>query len=198
MVFMMILLLSNAITAQEGKEENIPQMQTLVLFDFSKSDKSWSNIDDTVMGGVSSSRMRVQEGSAVFEGEVSLENNGGFASVRSGRITRELSGYEGVRLRVKGDGKKYQFRIRTTTAYDGPSYQATFQAEKGAWVEIDLPFAGFAAAFRGRPLPDYPALDPEKIATMGFLIAEKQAGPFHLEIGWIKAYRIDDSVATEQ
>lgn len=159
------------------------------LFDFRVPDEAWRNVDDSVMGGVSSSRMRIEDDVAVFEGELSLQNNGGFASVRSDLLDKDLTGFEGVRLRVKGDGKRYQLRIRTDRAFDGPSHQMTFETKKDVWIEVDLPFPKFFAAFRGRQLPDHPPIDAAKIKTMGFLIADKQEGDFRLEIDWVKAYR---------
>lgn len=159
------------------------------LFDFESTDKPWGNIDDGVMGGVSASRMRISDGVAVFEGTLSLENNGGFASVRSEVLPQNLAGCEGIRLRIQGDGKVYQFRIRTTAAFDGPSYQMRFETKKDEFIEVDLPFSGFTAVFRGRPLPDHPKLDPAKIATLGFMISEKQEGPFTLKVDWIRAFR---------
>jgi monofunctional biosynthetic peptidoglycan transglycosylase len=175
-------------SADKGRDISVK-----TLFDFRLSDEPWRNVDDSVMGGVSSSRMRIEDEVAVFQGELSLENKGGFASVRSDLLDKDLTGFEGVRLRVKGDGKKYQLRIRTDRAFDGPSHQMTFKTEKDAWIEIDLPFSEFFAAFRGRPLPDHPPIDAAKIKTMGFLIADKQEGDFRLEIDWVKAYRGTES-----
>jgi NADH dehydrogenase [ubiquinone] 1 alpha subcomplex assembly factor 1 len=40
--------------------------------------------------------------------------------------------------------------------------------------------------FRGRVLSGEPPLDPAKVTSVGFLIADKQDGPFRLEVAWIK------------
>ena len=162
-------------------------MKTIV--DFEAGTPPWRNVDDVVMGGVSSSRMRMDEAAAIFEGELSLENQGGFASVRSEPLASGLGGFEGIRLRVKGDGKRYEFHIHTSDGFDGAGYHLAFETERAAWTEVDLPFESFTATYRGRELPDYPPIDAEKIRVLGFLIADKQAGPFRLEIDWIKGYR---------
>ena len=159
------------------------------IVDFGADSSPWRSVDDDVMGGISSSRMRIEGDAAVFEGRLSLENNGGFASVRSGILQQDLGGHKGIRLRVKGDGQKYQFRIRTDSAFDGPSYQMTFQTRSEEWIEVELPFSEFMAAYRGRQLPDHPPIDSGNIATVGFLIADKQEGDFRLIIDWVKAYR---------
>lgn len=165
---------------------------TISIVDFGRDTSVWRSVDDVVMGGVSSSRMRTVGDAAVFEGTLSLENNGGFASVRSERLQADLTGCEGVRIRVRGDGNRYQFRIRSNAALDGPSHQLTFETRADEWFEVELPFSMFTAAYRGRPLPDYPPIDAGEIATVGFLIADKQEGEFRLEIDWVKAYRHED------
>ena len=190
------LLVSGSVHAYEKTDPEIPAMvDTIDLFEFRFPEEPWTNIDDVVMGGVSSSRMRFEDACAIFEGELSLENNGGFASVRSKGVQADLDDFAGIRLRINGDGNTYQLRIRTNANYDGPSYQVTFETRSEEWTEIDLPFADFKASFRGRSLPDYPKLDPSKISTFGILITDKQEGPFKLNIDRIKAYRVDAGIA---
>ena len=68
---------------------------TWLLFDFGDpaAVTEWNAIDDRVMGGVSGSRLRHDPtGHAVFEGSVSLERNGGFASIRSRPADRARHG----------------------------------------------------------------------------------------------------------
>lgn len=160
-----------------------------VIFDFQAGSEPWRSIDDVVMGGVSHSTMAIEDGSAVFRGVVSLENNGGFASVRSEPADHDLSVFDGLVLRVRGDGKRYAFRLRTTASFDGPSYQAVIEPAAGIWQEITVPFRDFDPVFRGRRLPDHPPLDPGEVKTFGLLIADRQAGPFQLEIVWISGFR---------
>jgi hypothetical protein len=123
-----------------------------------------------------------------FAGRVSLENNGGFASIRSPAGRHDLAGYSGIALRVKGDGRSYKLNLRTGDAFDGVQYQASFIAP-AEWSEIELPFASLVPRFRGRPVVDAPPLDPARIVTFGFLISDRQAGNFALDIARIGAYR---------
>ena len=165
-------------------------MSTKLIIDFKKDSTPWYPVNDSVMGGISSSRMMMEDDAATFKGTVSLENNGGFASVRSDRLDIDLAGFEGIRLRVKGDGKKYQFRIYVGSRFsDGPSYQATFETKKDTWIEVELPFRDFFAAFRGRRLWTYPPLSADEIKRMGILIASEQTGSFRINIDWIKAFK---------
>ncbi len=159
------------------------------FFDFQAATNlpAWEVVNDDVMGGVSTSRLRVSTNGAVFSGVVSLENNGGFASIRSAPVRENLTGFTAFVLRVRGDGRSYKFSARTGAGFDTPLYQCSFTTKQGEWEEHRLAFSDFVPTFRGRVLTDGPALNPAKINSVGFLISDKQAGPFRLEIGWIKA-----------
>lgn len=165
----------------------------MVIFEFQNSTdaQQWRTINDTVMGGVSSSSFRTPgNGIAEFRGYVSLENYGGFASVRSRPSFRDLSAYEGIALRVRGDGKSYKLGLTTDTSWNAVMYQASFETVAGEWVEVKLPFKSCCTPqFRGREVTDAPALDPSRILQISLMISEKQEGPFGLEIDWISAYK---------
>ena len=67
----------------------------------------WYRVNDSVMGGLSQSNLRVTDKVAYFEGQLSLKNNGGFASVRRvGPVTLE-SGTAPILIEIKGDGRSY-------------------------------------------------------------------------------------------
>jgi NADH dehydrogenase [ubiquinone] 1 alpha subcomplex assembly factor 1 len=166
-------------------------VQEWMVFDFEEPTdaEGWRVVNDTVMGGVSQSRIEAgANGTAVFAGTVSLENSGGFASVRSPAVEHDRAGYEGIALRVRGDGKGYKLTIRTDGRFDGVYYQAPVQTEPGAWQELRVPFSRFVPTFRGRRVEGAPKLDLARIQSLGFMISDRQAGPFRLEIDWIKAY----------
>ena len=160
---------------------------TLVDFSAPGEAQRWTAIDDRVMGGVSESRLRAAEGgTCVFEGELSLENNGGFASVRSGERAGLSEDATALVLRVRGDGKTYQLRLRTTAAFDGPSYTAAFETVAGEWTDVRLELADFRCVFRGRDVAGAPALSPGDVRTFGLMLSDGQVGPFALELDWIR------------
>jgi monofunctional biosynthetic peptidoglycan transglycosylase len=162
-----------------------------MLYDFSdpQAVEDWRAINDGVMGGVSSGGIfATDEGTVLFAGRVSLENNGGFASVRSRPRRWDLGEHSGIEIRFRGDGRRYKLNLRTDSAFDGVMYRAAFETREGEWQTLRVPFAEFGASFRGRPVPDAPRLDPARVASVGLLISDKQAGPFRLEIGSIAAY----------
>jgi NADH dehydrogenase [ubiquinone] 1 alpha subcomplex assembly factor 1 len=162
------------------------------LFDFQATPNSpaWEVVNDDVMGGVSTSQFQVQtNGGAVFSGTVRLENNGGFASVRSAPVRTNLTDHAAFVLRVRGDGRSFKFSVRTGAGFDATLYQCRFTTKPGAWEEHRLAIKDFVATFRGQVLTGELPLNPAKVTSVGFLISDKQAGPFRLEIAWIKASR---------
>jgi monofunctional biosynthetic peptidoglycan transglycosylase len=166
---------------------------TFLLLNFQAAEElgNWVIVNDGVMGGLSQGSMVLSDdNNAVFQGVVSLENNGGFTSTRTIPRAYALGGYDGVLLRVKGDGKRYQFRVRTNDRFDGISYRYHFGTEADKWITVRVPFAGCVPVFRGRILSDVKALAPKQIQQIGFLISDKQKGPFKLEIRRIEAYRM--------
>jgi hypothetical protein len=160
------------------------------IFDFSSPETAdlFHPIDDQVMGGISSSRLLPEGDHAVFSGEVSLENFGGFASVRSYPDRFDLSGFEGIELEVSGDGKTYKFSVTTDLRVDAVVYRARFTPPADRYSVIRIPFRDFQPTFRGDVVSDAPPLDPSKISTFGFLISDRQEGNFRLEMRKISAY----------
>jgi hypothetical protein len=164
-----------------------PSAKTLFDFASPTTAPAWRVVNDDVMGGVSAGAFRVSNGVAVFTGVVSLENNGGFASVRSLPAHPDLAGCDAFVIRVRGDGRRYKFTVRSDRRFDGPIYQASFPTKQGEWEELHLPMKDFVPTFHGRLLSGEPPLNPAKVASVGFLISDKQAGPFQLAVTWIKA-----------
>jgi monofunctional biosynthetic peptidoglycan transglycosylase len=159
----------------------------------------WRVVDDGVMGGLSQGKREIsKDGILRFFGTLSLENNGGFSSLRTGEVKLDLSGAEGVMLRVKGDGRTYQLRLGTDAEYRGNemSFQAGFPTTKGEWTEVKVPFKRFVGSWRGTALPDK-TLDPSKIRRLGLQLADKKEGPFELHVDWIRAYGGDDITAVD-
>jgi hypothetical protein len=162
----------------------------MIRFDRPESLAGWHAINDTVMGGVSDSRIGYDPaGHAVFSGTVSFANNGGFASVRGRVIEPCRDNIMACELTVRGDHKTYKLSLRVGPEFDGVSYQARFQAPPRDWTRIRLQVKDFLPSWRGRAVTDAPLLDPTKIQQIGFLIADRQEGPFRLEIRSIKALR---------
>ena len=159
-------------------------MPSNVLFNLNKDldITKWMIVNDYVMGGISTATFDINiSKNGLFKGEVSLENNGGFASVRHHFETMDISskGYSKIQLRIKGDGKAYQFRIKATAAQRF-SYIGKFETS-GAWQTISIPFSTMYPAFRGKPL-EQPNYSGKELTEIAFLIGNKRQESFELEI----------------
>jgi monofunctional biosynthetic peptidoglycan transglycosylase len=150
--------------------------------------EAWYVVNDGVMGGVSSSQMRlIAENVAAFEGTLSLDNNGGFASVRTEIEERALEGASALVLRVRGDGKRYQLRLRMDRNWDGVAYAASFETTADEWITVEVPLERFRPTFRGVVPRNARPLDPARVRQIGLMLTDKQEGPFRLEIAGLDA-----------
>jgi len=140
----------------------------------------WYAINDNVMGGLSRGGIALSDVGLHFNGTLSLQNNGGFSSVRR-PVSDDLTDSRGIRLTIKGDGRKYQLRLRQDQSFDGVAWRREF-ASDGSVQVIDLPYPEFEAVHRGRRIKNAGAVDPVHIAQLGFLIADKKEGGFSLSI----------------
>lgn len=154
----------------------------MTLFNFNEVQtiSNWKTVDDVVMGGQSNGTFSLSDsGSGLFKGYVSLENNGGFSMVQYGFASMQVGNFTKVTIRLKGDGKQYQFRIKTRES-DYYSYVAPFNTS-GDWETIAIPFASMYPAFRGKKL-DAQNFPGKQLELIGFLIGNKKAESFSLEI----------------
>ena len=161
-------------------------IERLVDFRDEGATAGWRAVDDVVMGGVSrSALLPYATGVASFSGVVSLEQGGGFASVRTEPQRWRTAGARALVLRCRGDGHEYKFTARVDDGFDGVQYQARFTPPRGEWDEIELPITDFVASFRGRTVANAGPLDPAKIRQLGLMISDRQAGPFELLLEWV-------------
>ena len=176
------MLLAALFAASNASFLTAMSTNSLHLFDFSSSlDWSgWAIQNDVVMGGESSSDLsRSNEGNAVFTGDVSLSNNGGFASLHYQFMPKDIRGYESAVIHLKGDGKQYQFRIKAGLN-ERASYIHTFNTS-GEWQTIEIPLNKMEPSYRGNKL-DQPNFNANQMQEVRFLIGNGKAENFRLEI----------------
>jgi monofunctional biosynthetic peptidoglycan transglycosylase len=160
--------------------------RTLFSFENPRNVKQWQVVNDGVMGGRSEGRFKITGDEKMhFFGNLSLENNGGFASVRSRPTVLKLKTGDALIARVRGDGRKYNFNLYVPRRMTAFSYRANFQTKKDKWIEVELPVEKFVATWFGRVLKNQP-LDPNEVSSLGILLGDKKTGPFKLEVEWIK------------
>jgi len=141
---------------------------------------SWLSVNDSVMGGRSAGGMLQSDQGLKFAGRLSLENNGGFSSVRR-LVEQDLSSATRVRMEVRGDGREYQFRIRQGNPIDGVAWSAGFSTSD-EWTSVEIALDKFTPVFRGRVISQAGPVVPSEIQQIGFMLADKNPGRFELEI----------------
>ena len=162
----------------------ITSSYTLFNFDKTSSLADWTIVNDGVMGGVSQSEMIINsDGNAFFSGSVSLDYNGGFASVRYNPKTIDVTEYSKIVIRCKGPANKYQVRAKSSSR-DRHSYIQYIEVSDD-WKEIEVDMETMYPAFRGYELdiPNYPKVELDEFAI---LIGNKKYEEFELEIDWIE------------
>ena len=160
-----------------------------MLFDFARPDaaQAWQPVNDGVMGGVSDGRFKItDQGTMEFFGTLSLENNGGFASVRSRRSDLGLKPDDTLLIRLRGDGREYLLNLYVPTLQIAYSYRAAIPTKAGEWTEVTIPLKDCYATSFGEKVPDAGPVDAAKVNSIGFMLSDKKAGPFKLEVAWVK------------
>ncbi len=175
-----------------------------LIFDFTNPSADlkeiWGAVDDVVMGGVSESEIKFIDNMAVFTGNVSTQNSGGFASVRTKNIVPpfDLSTYEGIELRVKGDGQRYKFLARTESKWDGVAYCHSFDTVDNSWIDVRIPFNQLVPVFRAKTLDSKELINTQNICSLQLMLSKFEydgelnpnftPGHFALQVESIKAY----------
>ena len=179
----LLILMGSFVMAEE---------KPLTLFDFTGADaaKDWQTVNDRVMGGVSEGKVKIADKKTLeFFGTLSLENNGGFASVRTKAKTLGLEKGDTVVAKVRGDGREYTLNLYLNKPLVAFSHRATVQTKKDEWIEIKLPLEKFEATSFGRVVKDAGPVDSKEVNALGFMVSDKKAGPFKLEVESIKVER---------
>jgi Complex I intermediate-associated protein 30 (CIA30) len=173
------------------------------LFDFTQYSSNlkevWGALDDVVMGGVSESSIRFRDAIAEFSGNVSIANSGGFASVRTRNFEPaiDLSSYDGIALRVKSDGNRYKFMLRTESRWDGVAHCHSFDTVAETWITVRIPFTEFIPVLRAKTVSNTP-LDTRHVNAFQLMLSKFeydgalnphfQPGSFQLQIESINGY----------
>jgi Complex I intermediate-associated protein 30 (CIA30) len=179
-VFIMLMSINSiADSLKKNETESIERIEL--------SAPDWQVVNDSVMGGLSVGDTEVHEDSFVFSGDISIENNGGFSSVY--RPVSELSNsLDSISVRVVGDGKLYQLRIRCQVDGYNLAYKLGFYTERNIEQSLTFPLSDFEASFRGRLITGAPQLQAKNITHVGFLITDKQPVNFSLKVTDISFY----------
>lgn len=172
----------------------VAERTLLPLLDFAGPDtaQKWQAVNDGVMGGVSDGRFKITEEKTLeFFGTLSLENNGGFASVRTKPMDLGIKAGDTIVARVKGDGREYVLNIYTKSRRMAFSYRAPLPTTKDEWTEVEIPLADFIPTAFGRQVQGMGPVEPEQINGLGFMLSDKKPGEFAMQVEWVKAVRAE-------
>lgn len=155
------------------------------LLDFTGPDAAqmWQAVNDGVMGGVSEGRFRITPDKKLeFFGTLSLENNGGFASVRTKPTELRMSAGDTVVVRAKGDGREYVLNLYTKSRQMAFSYRAPVPTKPDEWTDVAVPLAEFIPTAFGRRVQGMGPIDPSQINGLGFMLSDKKPGHFQMQV----------------
>jgi NADH dehydrogenase [ubiquinone] 1 alpha subcomplex assembly factor 1 len=162
------------------------------LLDFAAPEaaQQWQAVNDGVMGGVSDGRFKITTDKTLeFFGTLSLENNGGFASVRTKPTDLDIKAGDTIVVRAKGDGREYVLNIYTKSRRMAFSYRALLPTTKDEWTEVRVPLEDFIPTAFGRRVQGMGPIEPDQINGLGFMLSDKKAGRFQMQIEWVKVMR---------
>jgi len=181
-LFLISVILIKTITIQN--DDNLLLNSALM-----KSENQWRIVNDGVMGGLSTSKAIVNnDNKIVFSGNVSLENNGGFASLRSPVKDYNFEKFSGIEIKIKGDGNLYSMSMKETTYFNGYFYTSTFETKKDEWIVVQIPFNEFKLYYYGKETNSSKKIPLNNIKEISLLIGDKQEGGFITEVDYIKLY----------
>eukprot|EP01026_Neomeris_dumetosa_P052958 TRINITY_DN4720_c0_g1_i1.p1 TRINITY_DN4720_c0_g1~~TRINITY_DN4720_c0_g1_i1.p1 ORF type:complete len:619 (-),score=81.13 TRINITY_DN4720_c0_g1_i1:330-2102(-) len=200
-----IINLFSALSGRLGTLQGLPILSPEMPQE--KVASQWGALDDVVMGGASESGFRASNTIGedagpgfLFSGVVSTDNSGGFASIRTKNFepSFNLSSYDGIELRVKGNGQRFKLVIRDTDKWDTVGFTRSFDTSKDVWQSIRIPFDECIPVFRAKTVTDGTKLNTSNICSLQLMLSKFeydgglnpnfQPGPFSLPIQQIRAY----------
>ena len=168
----------------------IVMVNSFIGFDFSDPEEidRWRVINDNVMGGISKGNMQAEDDHLLFTGRLSLENNGGFASIRAPYAKYDLSEFDGVEIECSGEGGEFALVLENHREWYRPTFRATFSPE-GEWKTFRIPMEEFRQFVVGRERPgDFSTVLRENVIRMGIVKGDKNTDPFSLRLRQIRFY----------
>ncbi|MEN0046246.1 MAG: CIA30 family protein [Bacteroidota bacterium] len=175
----LIFLLMSLLNTSNGTLE--------IDFGKDKDGQDWRIVNDGVMGGLSKGFGNLDEDAMLFKGEVSLENNGGFSSLRSPYQDFDLSMYEKVVIRLKAKGQILAFTMNVDQRWYKPYFKQQIKVDGDDWQVVELPFSEFETYRIGDQIDyDFSEVDAKKVIRIGLITDSKKAGAFEAEIDYIK------------
>lgn len=152
-----------------------------------KDGRNWQVVNDGVMGGLSEGEAQLTEDSLLFKGNVSLDNNGGFSSLRSSYSKKELSKHKSVEIKYRSKGISMAMTLSVSRRWYIPNYKTGLEGTKGKWKTVTLALEDFRKHYIGKPMEETLRKDElKKVIRYGFITDEKKYGNFEFEIDYLE------------
>jgi hypothetical protein len=151
----------------------------------------WVVISDNVMGGVTKSKLEFTENTMVLSGNISLDNFGGFSSVKTKFSNFDLSEYKGVKIKFRSTNQNFAFTLEDSKNWTLPNFKGEFLSSKSnTWEEKTIYFKDFKEYQIGEPTGNkLKQTSLKKMVRLGIITTEKKEGLFSIEVDYIKFIR---------
>jgi len=161
------------------------------IIDFGNSaekNQEWKLLSDNVMGGVTKSKIEYTNNSVLLTGNISLDNYGGFSSIKTNYKNIDLSNFNGIKIKFKSANQKFAFTLEDNQNWMQPNFKREFSPKKdNTWEEVIIYFKDFQEVVIGKPTGNrMKSKSLENIVRMGIMTYEKKEGPFSLEVDYIE------------
>ncbi len=152
---------------------------------FNDDDLSWNIVNDGVMGGLSKGYIDYNDKSMIFEGNLSLENNGGFSWAKSPTAQMDLSDFNQIEIKYRSKERSVDFTFETEGAYRVVYFKEELKSTKNKWKTVTLDLDNFAQYYFGR-FTGKMFKKRDDVLRMGLIMNDKKEGAFKIEVDDIK------------
>ena len=174
-------------------DEETEQARVTYRIDFGLDEEAddWFALNDDVMGGVSTGEVSYSEGSIVFDGFVSTDNNGGFVSIRSPNASYDLSDFTEIEISYRSQGHGFVMILADQNAWYEPKFELEVMPESAEWSTVTVALSefkqyamtGIGEVETGAVLSEEFLSDVLRIELMN---TSFESGEFELEIDYIE------------
>ena len=128
---------------EKNRNENFGEIKAGDIFWSASAPRglTWGPLDDVVMGGKSSSEIKITD-SLKWNADVTTENNGGFAGIRTKTFAAiDGSSCKGLKLNIDGtQGEDLKLILRDNGEWNGIAWAKTFSTNKMGSTSVAIPF----------------------------------------------------------
>jgi NADH dehydrogenase [ubiquinone] 1 alpha subcomplex assembly factor 1 len=161
------------------------------IIDFGNSaekNQEWVLLSDNIMGGITKSKIEYTDNSVLLSGNISLDNYGGFSSIKTQYKSFDLSQFNAIKIKFKSTNQKFVFTLEDDQDWTQPNYINEFSSKKDeTWEEATIYFKDFKEIIIGQPTGNIMKFRSLKnIVRLGIMTKEKKEGPFSLEVDYIE------------